>query len=191
MGANLPAIDLGPGRTATQITAGKSHTCARLDDGTVKCWGGTREGQLGLGDTQPRGNVPGEMGANLPAVDLGPGRTATQVAAGLNHTCARLDDGTLKCWGVGVWGQLGLGDKQSRGDGPGEMGASLLAVDLGPGRTATQVTAGESRTCVRLDDGTVKCWGENLLGQLGLGDTQTRGDGPGEMGASLPVVPLN
>jgi hypothetical protein len=29
-------------------------------------------GQLGLGDTDNRGDGPGEMGANLPAVDLGP-----------------------------------------------------------------------------------------------------------------------
>jgi alpha-tubulin suppressor-like RCC1 family protein len=189
MGATLPAVNLGPGRTALQLTAG-SHTCARLDDGSVKCWGFNGGGQLGLGDTQSRGDGPGEMGATLPAVNLGPGRTALQLTAGLAHTCARLDDGSLKCWGANFVGQLGLGDGQSRGDGPGKLGASLPPVDLGLGRTALQLTAGGGHTCARLDDGSVKCWGANGNGQLGLGDTQSRGDGPAEMGAALPAVQL-
>ncbi len=188
MGATLPAVDLGPGRTALQLTAGAQHTCARLDDGSVKCWGFSL-GSLGLGEIQTRGDGPGEMGATLPAVDLEPGRTAMQLTAGSAHTCARLDDGSVKCWGLNNRGQLGLGDTQSRGDGPGEMGATLPAVNLGPGRTALQLTAGDAHTCARLDDGSVKCWGYNV-GQLGLGDNQDRGDGPGEMGAALPVVQL-
>jgi hypothetical protein len=190
MGATLPAVNLGPGRTALQLAAAGGHTCARLDDGSVKCWGLNDRGQLGLGDTQSRGDGPGEMGATLPAADVGPGRTALQLAAGVNHTCARLDDGSVKCWGMNNFGQLGLGDTQNRGDGPGEMGATLPAVDLGPGRTALQLTAGNGHTCARLDDGSVKCWGFNSVGQLGLGDTQNRGDGPGEMGATLTAVNL-
>jgi hypothetical protein len=120
----------------------------------------------------------------------GAGATATELTAGESHSCARLDDGTVKCWGLNGAGQLGVGDPLSRGDGPGEMGASLPAVTFGPGRTALQVTTGDQYTCARLDDGTVKCWGRNVEGQLGLGDNQDRGDGPGEMGAALPAVQL-
>ncbi len=190
MGVNLPAVDLGPGRTATAITAGEVHTCALLDDATIKCWGANGFGQLGLGDTETRGDGPGEMGVNLPAVDLGPGRTATAITAGGAHTCARLDDATVKCWGWNGFGQLGLGDTADRGDGPGEMGANLPVVDLGPGRTATAVTAGYTHTCALLDDATIKCWGANYAGQLGLGDTANRGDQSGEMGVNLPAVDI-
>jgi hypothetical protein len=190
MGAALPAVNLGPGRTALQLTVGGHHACARLDDGTVKCWGRNDYGQLGLGDTQPRGDDAGEMGAALPGVNFGPGRTALQIAAGELHTCARLDDGSVKCWGQNDFAQLGLEDAQTRGDGPGEMGAALPTVNLGPGRTVLNVAVGYFHTCARLDDGSVKCWGLNAFGELGLGDAQNRGGGPGQMGAALPIVSL-
>jgi len=45
-------------------------------------------------------------------------------------------------------------------------------------------------TCAVLSDSSAKCWGFNNVGQLGLGDTQTRGDAPGEMGDNLPHVKL-
>jgi len=188
MGANLPVVDLGPGVAATAIAGGGYHTCALLVGGSVKCWGFNDQGQLGLGDRDFRGDEPGEMGASLPVVDLGPGVTATAIAAGAVHTCALLAGGTVKCWGEN-YGQLGLGDISYRGDEPGEMGASLPAVDLGPGVTATAISATAYHTCALLVGGAVKCWGLNFAA-LGLGDTETRGDEPGEMGANLPTVDL-
>ena len=130
------------------------------------------------------------MGARLPSVDLGPGRTALAVAASPGHTCAVLDDHSVKCWGDNSFGQLGLGDTKNRGGKPNEMGEKLPAVDLGPGRTALAVATGDAHTCALLEDHTVKCWGWNRSGQVGLGDTNNRGDGPGEMGAALPPVQL-
>jgi alpha-tubulin suppressor-like RCC1 family protein len=190
MGATLPAVDLGSGVTATAIAAGYSHTCALLSTGAVKCWGYNYDGQLGLGDQNYRGDNPGEMGANLPAVDLGAGVTATAIAAGSNHTCALLSMGAVKCWGYNFHGQLGLGDQDFRGDGPDEMGGSLPSVNLGSGVTARAIAAGFNHTCALLSTGVVKCWGRNDEGQLGLGDTNNRGDGSGEMGATLLAVDL-
>lgn len=190
MGANLPAVDLGTGRTAVSISAGGQHTCAVLDNGSLKCWGINGSGQLGLGDNADRGDESGEMGDALPAVDLGTGRTAVSVSAGTNHTCAVLDNGQVKCWGTSAQGQLGLGDTTQRGDGAGEMGDALPAVDLGTGRTAVAVSVSNFHTCVVLDDGSVKCWGSGANGRLGLGDTAVRGDAAGEMGDALPAVSL-
>ena len=186
----LPIVSLGGGRTATAVAAGTSHTCALLDNGTVKCWGANGSGQLGLGDTAARGDSAGEMGDSLPAVSLGTGRSAVAIAAGDQHTCALLDDGAVKCWGANASGQLGLGDTIARGDGASEMGDNLPSVDLGTGRTATAIAAGGTHTCALLDDGVVKCWGANASGQLGLGDTAARGDVAGEMGDSLPTLDL-
>ena len=67
--------------------------------------------------------------ASLSAVNLGTGRTATAIAAGYFHNCAKLDNGDLKCWGYNSYGQLGIGSTITTGDNSGEM-ASLDAIDL-------------------------------------------------------------
>ena len=112
------------------VAAGYQHTCALLNDGSVKCWGQNTHGQLGLGDTASRGDGPGEMGYNLPSVNLDSGKTAVALVAGTYHTCALLNDDSLKCWGGNPYGQLGLGDINHRGDNPGEMGDALPTVKL-------------------------------------------------------------
>ena len=190
MGDALPAVNLGTGRTAAAVSAGGStHTCAVLDNGQVKCWGINLNGELGLGDQASRGDQPGEMGDALPPVTLGTGRTALHVSAGFGSTCAILDDHSVKCWGFNDAGTLGLGDRDSRGDEPGEMGDALPAVALGTGRSAVSLDVG-SFACAVLDDGSAKCWGDNEEGALGLGDVEDRGDQPGEMGDALPAVSL-
>ncbi|MDC0710305.1 Ig-like domain-containing protein [Stigmatella sp. ncwal1] len=190
MGDALPSVNLGTGRTAKALVAGRISTCALLDDATVKCWGNNASGQLGLGDRENRGALPGQMGDGLPPVNLGTGRSAMALSVGDDHACALLDDGSVKCWGENSYGSLGLGDSVWRGDGPGEMGDALPQINLGTGRTATSLTASYYYTCVTLDEGSVKCWGMNDYGKLGLGDIANRGGNPGEMGDALPAVEL-
>ena len=190
MGDDLPFVDLGPGQVATDLSAGIGHTCALLAGGRVKCWGENGEGELGLGDTQPRGQQPGDMGDELPFVELGAGRTVTAISTGNTTTCALLDGGDIKCFGRNGAGQLGLGDKEARGDEPGEMGDDLPVVDLGAAAEAVAVSAGMNHVCALLGSGDIKCWGEGSGGALGQGDTDDRGGAPGQMGDALPVVPL-
>ncbi|CAK8998135.1 unnamed protein product [Durusdinium trenchii] len=101
MGNQLSLVDLGTGRSAKQISSGYEHVCAVLDDDSLKCWGD------------------------------GTGRSAKQVSAGGFHTCAVLDDDSLKCWGWGLYGRLGYGNVEHIGDGPNEMGDSLIPIDFG------------------------------------------------------------
>ena len=110
------------------LSNGDDFTCAVFDSGFVRCWGRNDRGQLGLGDTLDRGDAPGEMGVNLPPVDLGAGARAVAVVAGQQHACALLADGGVKCWGANGFGRLGLGDTANRGDNPGEMGDALRAI---------------------------------------------------------------
>jgi hypothetical protein len=56
-------------------------------------------------------------------------------------------------------------------------------------RKAVQISASGWHQCARFDDGSLKCWGANSGGELGLGDALTRGsDSPCRMGSNLPFV---
>ena len=135
-----------------------SQFCGITDNGDLYCWGVNSFGALGngaYGNTNAPSSTP---------VDLGTGRTAVAVSAGGSHTCAILDNGELKCWGWDDKGQLGDGGGSSNTYAP-----SSTAINLGTGRTAVAVSAGYRHTCAILDNGELKCWGEDYYGQLGDG----------------------
>lgn len=130
MGNTLPWVDLGTGRTVVKLSCGMHHNCAILDNKKLKCWGYNPYGNLGLGHTNYVGSSPGQMGNNLPYVNVGTGRTVLDVAAGGYHTCALLDNNDVKCWGYNTQGQLGAGHRANIGDSTSEMGDSLSPLDL-------------------------------------------------------------
>ena len=156
------------------IAAGAFHTCAITTTGSVKCWGRGSMGQLGHGNTTSLGDGANEMGASLPVVDLGSGRTVTQLALGEEHSCALLDNASVKCWGGNIFGQLGVGDDLDRGNESGEMGDALPAVSFGSA-SPVSIAAGDFHTCALLDSGQVTCWGLNSSGQLGRGTNTSVG----------------
>ncbi len=172
------AGDVDVGGTVVQIAAGYVHTCALLDNGNVRCWGGGdveyNFGQLGYGNTLAIGD--NETPASAGDVDVG--GTVTQIAAGGEHTCALLDTGYVVCWGSGMYGRLGYGNQENVGDT--EHPSSVGTVNVGG--TVVQIAAGYSHTCALLDTGNVRCWGggspilEENKGQLGYGNTENIGD---------------
>jgi len=78
----------------------------------------------------------------------------------------------VRCWGSNGQGELGQAHVLAVGDD--ELATTLVPIDLGG--TATAITAGDRHACAMMDDGSVRCWGSNGLGQLGLGDTLSIGD---------------
>ena len=103
--------------------------CALLDDGSVRCWGSTgRPARLRQHDLDRRQRVAG----NRRPVNLGAGRTAMAISAGGDHTCAMLDNGSVRCWGSGHFGQLGYGNSVEH-IGDNETPGSRRPVDLGAG----------------------------------------------------------
>lgn len=160
-----------------QISAGAHHVCAILKgraDSSAKlfCWGQGQLGQTGQGDPNDRGNQPGQMGANLTAVDLGSRRrnAPAAVSAGKQFTCVLNVGGAVVCFGANDWGQLygaATPGNAAIGDQPGEMGDALVAVNLP--QDATAVSAGDLHACALLKSGDVYCWGYCGSGQCGAG----------------------
>ncbi len=68
------------------------------------------------------------------------------------------------------------------------MGENLPVVNLGAERTAVAVSVGKTgTTCAILDDQRLKCWGRNVNGELGHGNTDDIGDGALEMEFLFPT----
>eukprot|EP00286_Rhodomonas_abbreviata_P000357 CAMPEP_0181290978 /NCGR_PEP_ID=MMETSP1101-20121128/1710_1 /TAXON_ID=46948 /ORGANISM="Rhodomonas abbreviata, Strain Caron Lab Isolate" /LENGTH=354 /DNA_ID=CAMNT_0023395315 /DNA_START=118 /DNA_END=1178 /DNA_ORIENTATION=- len=165
--------------TIAGVAVGEGHSCVWYTNHAVYCWGKNDQGQLGLGDTQNRGDSSSHpVDANLPEVDLD--HTEIQkVACGKDHCCALIQDGIVKCWGSNGEGQLGYDDADGRGSRQDHMGSNLLGVFLG--QEATDIGCGESLSCALLANGKAKCWGKNDKGQLGQGNTNNVGKTSGSM----------
>ena len=65
------------------LVVGYRRSCALFGDGSLKCWGQNDNGELGLGDTNNRGDEANEMGDNLPAIELGSNAQIKQIISGI------------------------------------------------------------------------------------------------------------
>lgn len=96
------------------IDVGVYHSCAVLETGGVRCWGRGLEGQLGYGgDDEKIGD--NEFPSTISTVDLGGKAVATSLS--LYASCALLESGQVRCWGLGADGRgtLGYGNDENIG----------------------------------------------------------------------------
>lgn len=171
------ATDTGPLVNVTQISAGGSHVCARRTDGTVRCWGTSALGQLGNGDDDNTNSLPTTV---LNGPGTGPLKKVVQVVSGIQHSCARLVNKQVRCWGADYQGQIGNGPAGGnvyvrpqvtlRVDGTARLG------------NVTNLAAAGHHTCAVLGTGQARCWGDGGQGQLGEGNDDDR---------TLPVVVMH
>ena len=149
------------------IAAGWHHACALLSNGGIKCWGNNETGGLGDGTTTQ---------ATTPVEVQELGGVAKAIAAGSNYSCALLDDGTLKCWGNNMLGQLGIKtDKCGKNYSP--CSVKPLKIE-GLDGAVVEMSLGESNSCAVTEKGSLFCWGLNEYGQLGIGSAGQFKDTP-------------
>jgi alpha-tubulin suppressor-like RCC1 family protein len=203
---NVTGLSSGVAAVAT----GGSHTCALTTNGGVKCWGFNMFGQLGDGTTTNRATPVDVIGlsSGVAAVAAGGGSTCAlttgggvkcwggtpvdviglssgvaAVSAGNSHTCALTTAGGVKCWGYNYYGQLGDGTTTNR----------TTPVDVsGLNSGVAAVATGGSHTCALTTNGSVKCWGRNTSGSLGLdpGWTPVNVDGFGGDWTPAVLAPI-
>lgn len=133
-----------------EVRAGGNFTCARLQDGTIRCWGANTTGQLGQGGGLTNSDFPVQVQGIT---------TAIQLAVGVDHACALLQDTTVRCWGSNSSGQLGNGTTLN----------ALVPVAVSGLTGVAQLSLGWVHTCAAMQDGTARCWGASTRGRLGIG----------------------
>lgn len=149
------------------ISAGQGFTCALLLDGNVKCWGG-----MLFGGTL--GNGVSEI-SSVPILVSHINNRATIIAAGLRSACALLITNEIFCWGDNYYGQLGTGDYND---------ASLpTAVVPNFTKKIVDISNDLEYGCAAESD-SIKCWGQNYRGQLGMISENT-------VAPTIPVVGVN
>lgn len=138
-----------------QVAVGYSHACGVTLSGGVKCWGNNSTGQLGNNST---------TSSRSPTSVYGLSSGVKAVAAGNNSTCALMESGGVKCWGLNDQGQLG-------NNSTANSSVPVNVVDLDTGVVSIAASKGQSNghNCALMADGTAKCWGRNYAGQLGNG----------------------
>ena len=146
------------------ISAGTSHTCGTTTANVAYCWGANGDGQLGDGTTISR-TAP-------VAVSPMSGQASSSwasVRAGRSHTCGVTSGTVAACWGANGYGQLGDGSTVSR-----TSPAPVVVTGVVSQPFWTSVSAGGAYSCGLTTASTAYCWGENGLGQIGDGTSQSR-----------------
>jgi alpha-tubulin suppressor-like RCC1 family protein len=155
-GIYVEPVDMpGFGSNVTAIASGYGFDCASINGTAFKCRGGNDYGNLGNGTTESSQTDPVDV--------LGFEGGATSISAGDWHACAINGAGVARCWGMNELGELGDGTQQPFRSTPVDV------VGLDPG--VAVISAGSYGSCALSTSGQARCWGENIFGQVGNGET--------------------
>lgn len=146
----------------TGVSAGNEVTCARTGAGAAWCWGRNTYGVLGDGTEEPMRLNP----VRVRAVGGTPLTGVLSVATKNYNGCARMEGGTMMCWGANRLHQLGDGT-----DTPRAGAVQVLASAGTPFTGVARISLGDDFACAATTNGRAYCWGR--------GDGYRIGDGQG------------
>ena len=170
-------VDAGPLCLQTpcvvQIASGGFHSCALVNDDTVRCWGHNNLGQLGIPALTDH---PAPVNPQLASVTQ---ITASHYSINSSVTCV-LAGGVPMCFGANTSGQLGLAADAGVFDNSAHPDASAVQ---GLPTSVSSVWAGNLHSCAIDGAGAMYCWGSDESTQLGR-------PAPGVNGNVLPAGPV-
>jgi alpha-tubulin suppressor-like RCC1 family protein len=151
IGRSTPRQEITSSTNWKQVACGTNYTAAIKTDGTLWCWGINSSGQIGDNTIIAR---------STPRQELTSSTNWKQVSCGYTHAAAIKTNGTLWCWGSNGNGQIG--DNTF-----GATGRSTPRQEITSSTNWKQVSAGANNTTAIKTNGTLWCWGQNDLGQIG------------------------
>ncbi|MBF0451875.1 MAG: tandem-95 repeat protein, partial [Candidatus Magnetomorum sp.] len=156
------------------ITAGSRFVLALDNNGTVWAWGHNNYDQLGRDTTEENSSEP---------VQIQNFTNVSAIAAGVYHSIALKDDGSVWVWGFGQYGQIGNDQMTSTNTIPT---ATSLPNDI----TIIAISGGGHHVLALDDTGHVWAWGYNSNGQIGNGSNQTATLPKEVLTSTSPITPL-
>ncbi|MBI4848652.1 MAG: M6 family metalloprotease domain-containing protein [Nitrospirae bacterium] len=168
---------VGTGTDWVSVSGGSMITTAIKADGTLWAWGINTAGGLATGSSTGPQTCSGAACSTIP-VKIGTAKDWVSVSG----TTAIRSDGTLWSWGYNLSGQLGIGSST----GPEMCGLHPCSTTLRQVAGTDWVsvfasTLNQFVTAIK-SDGTLWAWGENFIGELGIGNNT----GPEICGADTP-----
>jgi alpha-tubulin suppressor-like RCC1 family protein len=171
------------------VSTGSTNTCGVTASGTAYCWGDNATGELGIGADA----APGICGTESSPCSLQPlpvagGFAFASLSAAWVSACGLDAGGGAYCWGDNSFGQLGIG-----GDTAGlatcfyKNPCSPAPRAVAGGLTFTVLGTGTSSVCGLTPAGAAYCWGDNIVGQLGIGTDSASDLCGGDPCARTPV----
>lgn len=159
---------------AIAVAAGTNHVCHLTAAGGVACWGSNTSGELGNQGVTASATPTAVVyeADSYPELEY-----IEAITVGYNHTCGLDGYGGILCWGKNESGEIGRLDANI---GSGYPTAQFVhGINGTTGQQAISVAAGGIHTCAVMTSGRVKCWGDNLAGQLGIDMATTFRSTPG------------
>jgi alpha-tubulin suppressor-like RCC1 family protein len=178
---------------AVALSVNGRSSCAVRAPGTAVCWGVQFDGQLFFFNGVIDG--PADSTRATTTVAITGLSDVRAISAGLSHGCAIVGSGAVKCWGFNAFGELGNGSVSLptntttftttttttiTTDTIADITAITNAVPVTGITNAVALSTGGAYSCALLADKTIKCWGNNSVGQLG--------DGSANANQSTPVA---
>lgn len=135
-----------------EVMGSEKISCGREIAGAVYCWGAE------VGGTDSTDCYFGQNEcARAPLLQVG-GTTFKGLGMGGPHRCGQNSDGVLWCWGYEFYGVFG--------NGTFITASPDTLVRAAGGKSYSQVAFGSEHIC-GLNGGSVECWGNNAVGQVG------------------------
>jgi uncharacterized repeat protein (TIGR02059 family) len=149
------------------MSLGSRHTCV-ISNGNLLCWGDNTLGQLGNGSSGTSSNTRPTYVVDSQASPTTPLAGVIGVIAATDHSCALINTGKVKCWGygwkIGKYVSSGAASPYPTFVKDSWINTQAQSDASGDLTGVVGLAASTYNSCALINDGKVKCWGDDTGG---------------------------